>query len=347
MTFIIGFGIDSVLFYDPLTIQLIEAKMKSDQTIVFSLGSYSEFGRSIANAMGLELGAHEERNFSDGECKTRALINVYGKNIVVVEGLFREPGLTVHDKLCRLLFFIGSLKDAGAIGITVVVPYLCYSRKDRKTKSQDPVATKYVAVLFESMGVDRCIALEVHNLQAFQNAFRIPTVHLEATASFAAHFAPLLKKREVVVLSPDAGGMKRASFFAQALENELNVAIPVAIMHKTRSEGMVSGAEIIYGDIQNRTVIIYDDLISSGTTLVRAAKAAKKAGADWVYAAATHGVFSSEANKMLADPVLDGVVITNSISWNLLTRQIMEKIEVIDIVPMIAGKVRDLVLGSS
>ena len=146
-------------------------------------------GESIGTALGSPLSAHEERDFEDGEHKTRPLENVRGCEVFVIQSLYSEPGLSVNDKLCRLLFFIGALKDASARSVTAVLPYLGYARKDRKTKARDPVTTRYMAQLLEAVGTDRVLTLDVHNLAAFQNAFRCPTDHLEAKNLFVEHFA--------------------------------------------------------------------------------------------------------------------------------------------------------------
>ena len=174
-----------------------------DKTIkLFSLNTSRDFGEKVAKHLGIALSAHEERDFEDGEHKVRPLMNVRGQDVFVIQSLYGEPGASVNDKLCRLLFFIGALKDASAERVTAVVPYLCYARKDRQTKSRDPVTTRYIAHLFEAMRCDRVVTLDVHNLAAFQNAFRCPTEHLEGKNIFVQHFAPLVHNDETVVVDP-------------------------------------------------------------------------------------------------------------------------------------------------
>ncbi|MFX0557040.1 ribose-phosphate diphosphokinase [Maribacter sp. CXY002] len=321
--------------------------MNTTKNLIFALEPSKAFGSMVAEAIGSTLSAHEERDFSEGEHKIRSLVDVRNKDIFIIYSLFGDPQLTVNDKLCRVLFFIGSLKDAGATTVTVIAPYLCYSRKDKKTKGHDPITAQYVARLFEALGTDRLVTLDVHNVQAFENAFRIPTIHLEAKTYIANYFAPLLKKTETVVLSPDSGGIKRAMAFAETLEKEQNTPIPVAVMHKSRSEGVVGGTAQIFGEVRTKTVIIIDDLISTGTTLLRAAKACKQAGAEKVYAVATHGVFSVTANETLKDTALDKIVITNSIPPQLLSKELMEKkVDTINIAPLIAEGIRNLMEDS-
>ena len=151
---------------------------------LFALNSSRDFGKSVAGELGLSLSLHEEREFEDGEHKIRSLENVRNEEVFVIHSLYSDTTESVNDKLCRLLFFIGSLKDASAKKVIVVVPYLCYARKDRKTKPRDPVTTRYVARLFEASGADSIITMDVHNVQAFQNAFRVPTENLEARKFF-------------------------------------------------------------------------------------------------------------------------------------------------------------------
>ena len=166
-------------------------------------------------------------------------------------------------------------RPASADRITAVVPFLCYSRKERKTKSRDPVTTRYVAGLFEAVGVDRVVTLEVHNVAAFQNAFRCRTEHLEAHLIFAQHFAAKLGERELAVVSPDVGGIKRADRFREILSRRLGREVSGAFVEKRRSAGIVSG-EALVGDVADRTVLLIDDMICGGTTLARAAKACRK-----------------------------------------------------------------------
>jgi ribose-phosphate pyrophosphokinase len=279
---------------------------------IFAPGPNSDFGERVGAHLGVSLSAHEEREFEDGEHKTRPLINVRGRDVFVILSLYGDDRLSVNDKLCRLLFFLGALRDASAERVTAVVPYLCYARKDRKSKPRDPVTTRYVACLFEAMGVDRVVTMDVHNLAAFQNAFRICAEHLEARKLFVEYFAPLLGQEDVVVVSPDAGGVKRAEDFRQALSRALDRDVSSAFMEKYRSEGVVSGGAVI-GEVDGKVAIIIDDLISSGTTLARAAESCRARGAKTIYAAATHGVFSDKASQVLSNSAFEKIVITDTI----------------------------------
>ena len=182
----------------------------NDALKLFVLKSSRTFGEKVSLQLAVEPSPHEEREFEDGEHKARPLTSVRGKDVFVIQSLYADDQQSGNDKLCRLLFFIGALKDAAAARVTAVVPYLAYARKDRKTKPRDPVTTRYVAALFEAVGTDAMVTLDVHNLAAFQNAFRCQTEHLESHTLFVEHFAPILRDTDVVVVSPDAGGIKRA-----------------------------------------------------------------------------------------------------------------------------------------
>lgn len=314
---------------------------------IFSLNTSREFGKSVAEHLGTNLSHHEERDFEDGEHKTRSLINVRGQDVYVIQSLYGEPGISVNDKLCRLLFFIGALKDASADRVTAVVPYLCYARKDRKTKSRDPVTTRYIAQLLETMGCDRIVTLDIHNLAAFQNAFRCAAEHIEAKNILVKHVANLVGSQKAVVVSPDFGGAKRAEAFRKTLSQKIHQDIPIAFAEKYRSSGVVSG-DMIVGEIQDRIAIIVDDLISSGTTLARTAKACYRKGAAKVYAAASHGVFARESNQILAIPELEKLIITNTVSpFRLTASEVKDKLTVLDTTPLFAETIRRLHTGGS
>jgi len=314
---------------------------------IFALGASRPFGERIAAALGLSLACHEERSFEDGEHKSRPLENVRGRDVYVVHSLYGDAEQSPNDKLVRLLFFIGALRDASARRITAVLPYLAYARKDRKTKSRDPVTTKYVASLLEAAGADAAIGFDVHNLQAFQNAFRIPTDHLSARGLFVDHFAGLPGAGDTVVMSPDAGGAKRAGAFRDALGARLGKDLPLVFMEKTRSAGVVAGESVV-GDVAGAAVVILDDLISTGTTMARAARACRARGARAVYAAATHGLFVEGAVEAIADPALSSVVIADSVPPHRIEgTPARDKVIVLDAAPLFAEALRRLHSGGS
>jgi ribose-phosphate pyrophosphokinase len=314
---------------------------------LFALNASRAQGQRIANRLGLELASHEEREFEGGEHKARPLVNVRGRDVFVVQSLQGEDGASANDKLCRLLFFIGALKDASAEKVTAVVPYLCYARKDRKSRSRDPVTTRYVAALFEAVGTDRVVTLDVHNLAAFQNAFRCRTDHLEARNLFVEHFRQGLPPGEVVVLSPDVGGMKRAEAFREALVQATGRAAAIGFMEKQRASGVVSG-ERLFAEVEGRHVVIIDDLISSGTTVARAAAACRAKGASTIQVAATHGAFAEAAGEILGASALQRVAITDSVPpLRKVAERLRGKLDVVETAPLFAEAIKRIHEGGS
>lgn len=305
------------------------------------------WGERVAARLGLRLSAHEERSFEDGEHKIRPLANVRGRDVFVLCSLYADAERSVNDKLVQLLFFIGALKDADARSVTAVTPLLAYARKDRQTQSRDPVSTRYVARLFEGVGTDRIVTLDVHNLAAFQNAFRCRTVHLESTGLFSAHFAKAIGTREVAVVSPDAGGIKRAERFRQRLARTLGRDVSAAFAEKHRALGIVSG-EAFVGEVRDKVAIIVDDLIASGGTLERTAHACLQAGAIEVHAAATHGIFVGKANATLGESPLESIVIVDSMPpFRVVASALHDKIVVLSCVDLVAEAIRRLHTGGS
>ncbi len=302
---------------------------------LFALEGSVELGASIAGHLGERLAAHEERGFEDMEHKARPLESVAGADVYVIHGLYGGPVQSPNDKLCRLLFFIGALKDAGASSVTAVTPYLCYARKDRRTKSLDPVTTRYVAAMFEAVGTDTIVTLEVHNPAAFENAFRCRTVALTSTLIFVEHITAL-NLGGISVVSPDTGGAKRAELFRLALEEALKCSIPRAFADKYRSAGVVSG-DLFVGDVKGTTALIIDDLISSGTTLVRAAQSARRAGASRVLALVTHGLFMEGSEEAVMHPAIDRVIVTDSVPpFRVKPGPMRDKVTVLSSAPLLA-----------
>ena len=302
---------------------------------LFGLHGSRALAEQVAGRLEVALALHEERTFEDGEHKTRPLQDVRGHDVFVLATLNGDAGESGNDKLCRLLFFCGALKDSGAARVTAVTPYLCYARKDRRTKPNDPIVTRYVAALFEAVGVDRMIAMEVHNVAAFENAFRCPTWHIDSAPLLAGHFAPLLRGKQAVAVSPDAGGSKRAEQVRQALEHLLEADVGSAYMEKFRSSGVVTGA-LLAGDVRGKVALIVDDLISTGGTLLRAAQACRDAGATAVHAAAAHGLFVEGAPELFASRLLDGITVANTVPPFRVRPESMPRLTILDASDMFA-----------
>jgi len=314
---------------------------------LFSLRSGQPLAERVADRLGIRLSAHEERDFEWGQHKSRPLESVRGSDTYVVQSLHGDLEQSVNDKLCRLLFFLGALRDAGARRVTAVVPFLCYARKDRQTKPRDPVITRYVATLFEAVGVDCVVTIEVHNLAAFQNAFRCRTEHLSAHRVFAEFLADRITDRELAVVSPDLGGIKRANLYREALSRRIGRPVSNGFVEKHRSGDVVTGDTLV-GDIEGRTVLLVDDMISGGTTLARAAAACRRAGARQVVAAAAHGAFIQEASRALGDAPIDRIAVLDHIPPSVLDANLVaQKLWLLDSATLLAEAIRRMHEGGS
>ena len=309
---------------------------------LFALNETKAFGEDVARALGRTLDAHEERSFEDGEHKARPLVSVRGQRAYVLQSLHGEPGASPNDKLCKLLFFVSTLKSNGAARVTVLIPYLAYSRKDRQTKTRDPITTQYLARLIEAAGADCAVTLDVHNIVAFQNAFRGESVHLDTRRLFIDHLLSRLAGRRVCVVSPDPGGVKRAQLFREMLELRLGSPVGQAFLDKRRSAGVVSG-ELLAGDVDNTLAVVVDDMISSGGTMARAAMVLREHGAAGVTCCAAHGLFTGEAEKVLSVGAIDKTVISDSVPpFRVSARFADTRCDIVSSAPLFGGCIRAL-----
>lgn len=307
---------------------------------LFGLDGSRVFAQHVSRFLDAPVASHVEQHFEDTEPYIRSNVNVRGCDVYVISSLFSDSNQSVGEKLAKLLFFLGSLVDASAKRITVVAPYLPFARQDRKTESRAPISIKYLAQCLEAVGASRVLTMDVHNLSAFQNAFRIPTDTLEAKNLIAdflcgvdgggqsqlpveAHAPdPLIADpHDLVVLAPDSGGMGRAKRFRNALEKRLKTPnrIDVAYLDKERLSGSeVLGSKIV-GNVKDKRVIILDDMISSGGTIAIAADAVEKHGGEVWAACATHGLFVGKANENLGQ--IERVIVTDTIDPFRLDRE--------------------------
>lgn len=314
---------------------------------LFALDASRSFGEGIAAALEVPLARHEERGFEDGEHKARPLEVVRGADVYVMQGLHGDPAQSANDKLCRLLFFIACLRDCAAARVTAVVPYLAYARKDRRTKPRDPITTRYLAQLFEAVGTDAVVTLDVHNVAAFENAYRCRSVPLDSRRLFAPRLKELVGGDPVVIASPDPGGVKRAQLFRESFERLLGRPVGAAFLDKRRSGGVVSG-DLLVGEVAGAVVVVVDDLISTGGTMRRAAEACLAHGAVRVVAVAAHGLFTGEAARTIAAPSLARVLVSDTVPPFRLPPSLLEaRVEVISAVPLFAEAIRRMHGGGS
>jgi ribose-phosphate pyrophosphokinase len=286
--------------------------MGTPPALICSLSESRELASEISRRCGVDMAPLEERAFDEGEFKLRPLVSVRARTVFVVQSLAGSSEAPVSQRLVRLLFLLFGLRDAGASRVVALVPYLSYARKDRRTQLRDPVNTRYVAQLLETTALDRLVCLDVHNPAALDNAFRIPVDHLSAIPMFVRHFADRLPADDIVVASPDVGGIKRAQVFRELLETQLEREVELAFVEKRRSQGVVSGGAVV-GAVTGRHVIVLDDLCASGGTLIRAAKALLSAGAGSVHVAFTHAPLARGLKVLGENKDIASIVTTDSV----------------------------------
>jgi len=262
----------------------------------------------------------------------------------VLQSLHGDAQASGDDKLVRLLFFCGALRDHGAARVVALVPYLAYGRKERQTKPFDPVSTRYLAQLVEAVGVDALVTLETHSVTSLQNAFRIPTVHIDAAVLFADRAQALAEEGPIVVVSPDPGGIKRAQLFAELLGRRIGRPVGLAFIEKRRSAGKVSGS-LLAGDVAGSTALVIDDLIATGGTLRRAAATCLEGGAKRVVAFAAHGLFAPGAEQMLLDPSFAAIVVADTVPAPHLSEAARARVTYEPAAPLFARAVECLERG--
>ena len=235
------------------------------------------------------------------------------------------------------LILIDALKRASAGRISAVIPYYGYARQDRKTKAREPITAKLVANLLTQAGADRVVSMDLHAGQ-IQGYFDIPVDHLSGVPILANHFKNLIGE-ETVVVSPDIGGVVRARNFANILD------LPIAIIEKRRPKANVSEVMNVIGDIQDKNVILVDDIVDTAGTITKAAEVLKDFGAKRVYACATHAVLSGPAIERIENSVIEKFVVTDTIP--LTDEKKIDKIEVVSVAPIFAEAIRRIHLNES
>ncbi|WP_303886287.1 ribose-phosphate diphosphokinase [Abiotrophia defectiva] len=276
---------------------------KDPKLKIFSLSSNRPLAEKIAEAVGLELGKISISRFSDGEVKVNVEESIRGAHVYIVQST-SDP---VNDNLMELLIMIDALRRASAKTINVVMPYYGYARQERKAQSREPITAKLVANMITIAGADRVLTLDLHAPQ-IQGFFDIPVDHLIGVPLLADYFLEKgLFGEDVVVVSPDHGGVVRARKLADFLKS------PIAIIDKRRPRPNVSEVMNIIGDVAGKKCIIIDDMIDTAGTITLAAAALLDKGADSVYACCTHAVLSGPAVERLDESDIREVIVTDSI----------------------------------
>ena len=303
---------------------------------IMAANSTLPLARAIAGYLEMPLVDAQVRRFADEEIFVEIHENVRGEDVFVVQ----STSYPANDNLMELLICIDALKRASARRITAVVPYFGYARQDRKPGPRTPISAKLVANLITEAGADRVLAVDLHAGQ-IQGFFDIPTDNLFGAPVMAADIQARYGDQDLMVVSPDVGGVVRARALAKRLDNA-----PLAIVDKRRDRPGESEVMNIIGDVQNRHCIMIDDIIDSGGTLCNAAQSLLDAGAASVTAYITHGVLSGGAVARVDGSALKELVITDSIKATDAARD-SDKIRILTIAPLIGEAVRRIADESS
>lgn len=288
---------------------------------VFACNSNPDLANAICRHIGVPLGKANVSRFSDGEIRVHINESVRGADTFVIQ----STSAPVNQHLMELLVMVDALIRASAKSINVVVPYYGYARQDRKEKARDPITAKLVANLIETAGANRLISMDLHAAQ-IQGFFDIPVDHLLGVPILADYF---LQKQlnDIVVVSPDHGGVTRARKLAERLK------APIAIIDKRRPEPNVAEVMNIVGDVNGKTAILIDDIIDTAGTITLAANALAENGAKEVYACCTHPVLSGPAVERIASSKIKELVVTDTIP--LSEDKQIDKVHVLSVAPLI------------
>lgn len=289
---------------------------------IFSGNANRPLAQEIASYLNINLGRAIVSTFRNGETRVKLEENVRGSDVFVI-----QPTCTpVNHHLMELLLLIDALRRASASRVTAVVPYYGYAKQEKKTTGREPISAKLVANLIRTAGADRVLTMDLH-APAIEGFFDIPVDHLQA-GPLLAEYVRELNLPNLVVVSPDAGGVGRANNFRE------RISAGLAIIAKQRPQPDVAEMLEMVGEVDGKTAIIVDDMISTGGTLAEAARALKARGACDVYACATHGIFAGEARSIIAESVLVETIVTNTIP--LPPEHPQARVRVISVAPLFA-----------
>ncbi|SDQ05273.1 ribose-phosphate diphosphokinase [Microbacterium sp. cf332] len=309
------------------------AKTKK-RLVVASGGSHPGLSADVATALGTELVPTEHRTFASGEILTRFEVSIRGCDFFLVQSF----GPPVNEWLMETLIMLDAAKRASAKRITVVAPYYPYSRQDKKGRGREPISARLVADLFKTAGADRVMSVDLHAAQ-IQGFFDGPVDHLFAKPVLLEHFEQTLSPEDrarLTVVSPDTGRVRVADTWSDSL------GAPLAIIHKRRDPNVANQVTVneIVGDVRGRVCLLVDDMIDTGGTIVKAAQALKKNGAERVIVAATHAIFSHPAVERLQDAAIDEVVVTDTIPLGDDKR--FPGLTILPIAPLLARAIKEV-----
>jgi ribose-phosphate pyrophosphokinase len=301
---------------------------------IFAGSANRPLAEDICRHLGVPLGETKMQKFSDGEIYFQLLENVRGADVFIIQ----PTCYPVDSNLVELLIMIDALKRASAGRITTVVPYYGYARQDRKDRPRVAISSKLVADLLTTAGANRALFMDLHAAQ-IQGFFNIPVDHLFASPVLVSYFREK-NLPNLTVVSPDAGGVERARFFATKM------GAPLAIVDKRRTDINITEVMHVIGDVRGRTCLIIDDIVDTAGTLVKTADALLEVGAVEVYACASHPVLSGPAIERLADSRIQELVFTNSIPLREEAKR-LEKIKVLSVAGLLAAAIESIHMETS
>lgn len=308
---------------------------KTKKRLVVATGrSHPELADSVALSLGTELVPTEHRTFASGEILTRFEVSIRGCDFFLIQSF----GPPVNEWLMETLIMLDAAKRASAKRITVVAPYYPYSRQDKKGRGREPISARLVADLLKTAGADRVMSVDLHAAQ-IQGFFDGPVDHLFAKPVLLEYFRETLSaddRAKLTVVSPDTGRVRVADQWSDSLD------APLAIIHKRRDPNVANQVTVneIVGHVDGRVCLLVDDMIDTGGTIVKAAEALKKNGAERVIVAATHAIFSDPATARLQSDAIDEVVVTDTIP--IPPEKRFETLTILPIAPLLARAIREV-----
>ncbi len=307
----------------------------NDEILILSGTANRPLAECVAQNLSLRLADMQIRKFADNEVFVQIEESVRSKDTYVIQ----PTGNPSNENWMELFLIIDALKRADAKSITAVVPYYGYCRQDRKNEPRVPITAKLVANLLTASGPNRLVALDLH-VDQIQGFFDIPIVHTRARNVFLERFNEVvIDKQNLIVVSPDVGGVARARGLAKSLGTDL------AIVDKRRDRANECEVVNVVGDVSGKDIVLIDDIIDTGGSLIKSTIALKEMGARKIYVFATHAVFSNNAYEKLNDSVIDKIFITDSIQTD--ANRLGKKIEVLSVAPLLANAIKHIHLGLS
>ena len=315
---------------------------------IFGIGPSKEYADRVCKSLAMKRAEHTEEWHDDGEPYNVPSVNVRGRDVFIISSLYNCVKERLADKAINLLWFARQVRDASASRVTLVCPYLAYQRQDRKTESRAPVYTKYFPEMMEGLlrPDDRIITMDAHNLSAYQTGIRIMVDHLEAKPLVADWFVRNIKSFNVDLdnlsaASPDEGGVKRTGFYREKIQEVLGIEMDFAVVYKNRRKKLVK-SDGVMGDVKGKDVFLFDDMISSGGTLVKATTEIEKAGGRVRAAVATHGLCVGEANDNMKTLLDKGVriIVTDTVEPFRLEDDVKKRLDVISTADLFGEAIR-------